>query len=942
MKQTVHLFWLFCLMLPGLLNAQQHEPDIRWQTIETEHFSIHFPDSHRRTALLVAGLCEQVYDSITTALNFRPGRTEVILHTRTPLSNGFVAPMPWRMELMITEPQENWMGSRDSWLRLLITHEFTHIVHLRKRRGLSRLTRPFLGDLNAFWQALTPNWFIEGFPTYTETIFNRGGRGRNAYHRMFMQAPVYAGKPWRLENTNYLSRKTNPAYKLYVSGYFLSEYVAAVYGPDAWRKILDRYSAWPIFGFNRAVKKITGKSMDALYRDMVGELGKQGIHLPAASETPYSYYSPRWIDATSLVALKVSFDALPAFVRIDAQGREKILFERLPGQRENGFSLVGDRLIWTENIPHPRFSATSYFELRSFDLSSGSRRALTTETRLQSPDISRDGRRIVAVEYDAPVSRLVSLDLHSGKREILQQDSSAVLLTPRWSPTGRHIALARKDADGWQDIVIFDTKNRSWRYASDRDEAHDSNPEWSADGRMLYFVSDRSGRFNIWAVELATGRRWMVTDEPLGAFSPAASPDGQRLIFTRYTYSGFRLKTITLLPELWRPEEDVAVRRPGPPIAIADSAGTRRPPLPAIRKEGAYSPFGKMLRPQGWLPVFIEDMDAGAVGLGAFAEDALHRHNWNGFAALSLEPERLLVYDLQYSYSRWWPMVTARTYAQAAPVQARINGEVQKLWWRRQGQELRLALPLTLEQNVRTQSLQTSLSLVVENISSIRGPYRPHLTRYAGVTADVFYNRFSGTLRDVAPQSSWLTYALFEKGIEAFENAYSSQRMLVYNQVFLPTLFPHHQLELLALFQDLRGNYPYQLSFSIKPAGYDDSVNTPRSIRLKAGYHFPLFYIERGIPLLPIFLDYLAGEFFYDFGTGWQGRFSSSEWRQNSLSSFGVRLRVRSYLFQVQPVQFNLVLAFRPEDGKAVVLPEISIPLPFLNRPFLWKNKPFF
>ncbi len=931
MKKNLFILSGLLLCCTTFLSAQQHEPDIDWRTLETEHFSIHFPATHKQTALLVAGLCEAVYDSVSALLNYWPARTEVVLHTRTPVSNGFVAPMPWRMELMITEPQENWMGSRDSWLRLLITHEFTHVAHLRKRRGLSSLTKPFLGDLNAFWQALTPNWFIEGYPTYTETILNRGGRGRNPFHRMAMEAPVFADKPWKLENTSYLSRKTNPAFKLYISGYFMSEFIAEKYGDSTWTRIIDRYSAWPVFGFNRAVKKTTGKSLNTLYNEMVEQIKNTGRSLPAKKEVPTSYYSPRWRDENSLIVLKTGFDILPAFVRIDADGSEHHLLDRIPGQRENGLSLSRDWLVWSESIPHQRFSATEYFELRAYDPAEGTLFALSEKTRLQSPDITRNGRRIVAIEYDAPVSRIVELRPGSGERRVLLQSSSAVFLNPRWSPQENSIAFARKDSTGRQDIALLDPHTGNWRYLHEPDAAHDNNPEWSPDGRTIFYSSDRSGRFDIWAAEVATGRRWKVTDEPLGAFSPAVSPSGTKLAYSKYTYSGFQLAVMELDSSHWTPASQIAPQFAGPALRV-QTTDARRQAMDVVLRESSYRPSKQLLKPQAWLPVYVDDMEAGAAGLWASAEDALHRHNWSGFAALSLEQERLPVFDVQYSYRRFWPVLSIREYGHAAQVQARINGENKTLWWRRSGRQLSVTLPLLLERNVSTRTLRSSISLLVEDISAIRGPYRPLLTRYAGLTADLSYSRFSATLRDIMPHSSLFNYLLFESDINAFGNAYSSQRLLAYNQLVLPTPLRHHKLELLAVYQNLRGNYPFQLSFSAVPAGYDNNISSRQRLRLKAGYHLPLFYLEYGLPLLPVFLDYLAGEVFYDLATHWQNGIGNTEWADNALSSFGLRLRLRSYVFQALPVEVSVVWAYRSADGTSAFFPELSVPLPFLNR----------
>src|ERR1700724_1417913 len=56
-------------------------------------------------------------------------------------------------------------------------------------------------------------------------------------------------------------------------------------------------------------------------------------------------------------------------------------------------------------------------------------------------------------------------------------------------------------------------------------------PSWSRDSGSLYFVSRRSGSWQVWQLQLATGRRVQVTFD--GATSAAGSAGRHDLFFTR-------------------------------------------------------------------------------------------------------------------------------------------------------------------------------------------------------------------------------------------------------------------------------------------------------------------------------------------------------------------------------------------------------------------------
>jgi Tol biopolymer transport system component len=57
------------------------------------------------------------------------------------------------------------------------------------------------------------------------------------------------------------------------------------------------------------------------------------------------------------------------------------------------------------------------------------------------------------------------------------------------------------------------------------------NPSWSRDGRWIYFVSDRTGRDEIWRVASAGGPAEQVTDK--GGHNAFESADGKTLFYTK-------------------------------------------------------------------------------------------------------------------------------------------------------------------------------------------------------------------------------------------------------------------------------------------------------------------------------------------------------------------------------------------------------------------------
>ena len=85
-------FILITLLLITSSYAQPtgyNHPELRWQTIETEHFVVHFHDGTERTAREIAGIAELVYKPITDLYNYEPdAKVHWIIRDHDDYSNG--------------------------------------------------------------------------------------------------------------------------------------------------------------------------------------------------------------------------------------------------------------------------------------------------------------------------------------------------------------------------------------------------------------------------------------------------------------------------------------------------------------------------------------------------------------------------------------------------------------------------------------------------------------------------------------------------------------------------------------------------------------------------------------------------------------------------------------------------------------------------------------
>jgi len=109
---------------------------------------------------------------------------------------------------------------------------------------------------------------------------------------------------------------------------------------------------------------------------------------------------------------------------------------------------------------------------------------------------------------------------------------------PRWSAASDEIVYeCRIEADNEDICVISADGGPPQRLSSDK--ARDILPSWSADGRSIYFSSNRSGAYQIWKAPAANdARQDAVQVTSAGGYGAAESPDGRYLYYTKAWLSG--------------------------------------------------------------------------------------------------------------------------------------------------------------------------------------------------------------------------------------------------------------------------------------------------------------------------------------------------------------------------------------------------------------------
>ncbi|MDQ2771320.1 MAG: hypothetical protein M3Y54_12560 [Bacteroidota bacterium] len=898
------------LLLPGLLLLlpaapalaqslpvlSQNPPGLRWQQVTTPHFRVIYAGGLDSAAQRTAARLERLHGADVATLGVRPRPIAVVMQGQTTVPNGFVTFLPRHAEFFITPEQGQGLGTVD-WLDGLVVHEFRHVGQFEKaRQGVGRVLGPLLGDGALGVAAVgVPQWFFEGDAVGTETALTRSGRGRIPYFNVGLRANLLSGRFYSYQKAVNGSLRDNVP-DWYVLGYFLTSYLKAHYGSDAWAKVLDQYYRFPFypFSFSNGIRRTTGLPVEQLYARSMSEIDslwrEQQRGQPATTEvrevrqsasekifTQYQY--PQYVNDSTVLALESSLDFIPRFVLLSRHGVQRTVF--VPGQLNipEMLSVGGGKAVWPEYQQDFRWGQKIASELKVLDLTTGRLTRIGRGQRYSAAALSPDGQRLVAARTDAGYHHaLVILDANTGAEiQTLPNPANDFYQQPRWHPDGRRVvAVALRPAG--KTIVLLDPTNAD--PAAVRDllpvaNVNLANPQpWD---EFVLYNSAQSGIDNLYAVHTRTGRNYRITSRPFGAYHAAVAPDGRTLAFHDYRATGARVVEMPLDTAAWTLQ----------PPALAD------PPQPYTEALTAHEPAGAataqlLARPDSLAPRYgvrryrplahainlfsygvVQSPAGNTVAVGLRSQDLLSTTQL--FAGVGYDQtERTFNLTGAVSYQGLYPVLDADITYGGRDAAVLYQGQLRRDQWQYARASAGVRVPLNLTRSKYLEALTVGAYVLHEQVFGYDLPTRKYTEPSASRPVDALQGSLGyarqrrGPARGVGPRSG---YALLATGrLTPFGTGLQARQWGAQGSVYLPGLRSHDAIRLRAGYQ-WQDQLQYQFAPTINIPRGEGYTSFDRLAVLSADYQLPLAFTHWELGRL-LYVQRLRADVFGDLGRG--------------------------------------------------------------------------
>jgi WD40 repeat protein len=663
-------------------------------------------------------IAEEIYDPITSLYNCRPDtKVTFVIKDVSDYSNGATYFFDHKIEIWASALDFELRGTHN-WLRNVVSHEFAHDIQMQGAMKFGRRLPGFYfqwlgyesegrpdvlyGFPNVLVSypipgAIVPAWFAEGVAQYNRPEF--GYETWDSHRDMILRMYALDGKMLSWSEMGGFGKTGLGNESSYNAGYSLVNYIAKTYGEGKLDEISRNLSRFSTLTVDDAIYRSLGKTGNELYGEWKGQITETYAKRIAPVKSHlvqgeliadvgfgnfYPTFSPDGKKIAYVSNKEADYFGLSSLYvyNLEAKGegsKEELAKEGV--RSALSWSPEGDKIVYSKLSP-PDTHGDVFYDIYVFDFRVEEETRLTEGLRAYNPSFSSDGKRIVFVTAKDGTTNMGLMNVDGSNFRLLTNfKNGEQIYSPRWSPARQNVVLDTSSGTlKTSDLIVFDYFVKDGRdiaaisfdttlwdprfriLITGNDDCR--NPAFTPDGKKIVYSSDRTGIFNIYAYDLASGATEQLTNVLGGAFMPSMNKQGE-LTFAAYTSSGYKIAFIREAREFKVPGSDYASGEAASTL-VASLAETGISPRPDWNKLKNYDdtqvpsyesrPYKSIFTSISFFPFLRIDncnkqnkgIDVIKPGLFFLSNEMLEKYGIFGGAAINRQLERDLFLTFEY------------------------------------------------------------------------------------------------------------------------------------------------------------------------------------------------------------------------------------------------------------------------------------------------------
>ncbi len=857
---------LFLILFISLeAHSQQfggNPPTIKWNQINTPAARIIFPQQLDSSATRVSNIISYLNRSTQNTIGIKQRKINLVLQNQTTISNAYVGLGPFRSEFFLTPLQNSFELGSLPWADQLAIHEFRHVQQYNNFNvGLSNLLRIVFGDEGQALanNAAIPNWFFEGDAVFNETNVSRQGRGSLPFFYKDYRSLWQEGK-----NYNWMKLR-NGSYKDFVPdhyalGYLLVAYGREKYGDEFWKNVTHDAAAYKglFYPFQKAIKKYSGKNYVEFRNDALNYFKNRFDEKDQKNTSHKKFLNeefPSFTDGNTIVYVRSDYKHIPAFVIKNGNSEKKIRVKDV--SLDNYFSYNNGKIVYASYHPDTRWGYRDFSDLRILDIATGDQRSLTNHTKYFSPDISKDGNTVVAVQVSTNGrSTLQLLNVADGSiKSSIPNPDNLFYTYPKFYAD--KIISAVRNTSGQMSLALINSANGNTEYLTPFSYNVIGFPTVFND--TIYFSASNREDDKLFAYSISNKKIFILQSKQMqngiGYYQPSVNEN--RITWTSFTANGYKLQQANKIDISFNPVDTNSLK------SLTSSFG-----ISSLNKTNSNLLYSV---PHDNLPVSKYHKSFGLLNFHSIqplADDPEY-----SFTLVSENILNTLQSQVAFTYNRveqWKRIGFNAVYGAFFPhLSAGIDYTIDRrgryhgktVYWNELEPHGGFNIVLNLSKGRSLTFLNTG-SNYVYNQSNFKGPYKDTLGKTSYSYINNFFtisNQIQKAKQNIFPRFAQSLSLGYKRALTNFKGS----QFVANATLYLPGFLTNHNIVINTAYlkKDTIGQLNFSSSFPFS-RGYQ-AENLHEMIKWGANYHLPLFYPDAGFANIVYFLR-IRANLFYD------------------------------------------------------------------------------